>query len=409
MKLILKLAWRNIWRNWRRTVITALAIIFATFMSIFMIGIQTGTYEKSIKNALDMFPGYIQIQYKDYQNNPSLRKSFKFEDNLKNILESTEGIENFAPRIIGDGLVGFNNKSLGSAIIALNPEKESKVSKIKSKLKSGKFLSNERPYDIVMGYKMIENLGANIGDTIVILSAGYDGSMGNLKFRISGSSRLGSPRYDAMSIFMNLQAANELFAMYGNITMITLKVNDINEIEAIKNEISSKIQNEDLLVMDWKEFMPELKQSVEFDRVSGYFYRGILIMIVAFGILNTVIMSITERFREFGVMLALGIKRSVLVKSTFFEILFLSLIGIVIGTLLGFIVNFYFAENPIQFSGNISKFIEQYGFVPEMRSSINPMVFIQSILSIFIVSIVVFIYPAIKLNKLEALKGIRYT
>lgn len=410
MKLILKLAWRSIWRNWRRSLITILAVFFATLLSIAMRGMQIGIYEVNIKNAVEMFSGYLQVQRNGFQDNQTLSRSFKDSDEIKNALKANDHVTGFSPRIYANGLIGRNKgNSFGAAIFGVDPVQELRVSKLHEKIKDGKFLNKDSIYQVVVGYKLLKNLDLEIGDEVVILSSGFDGSTGNYKYRIVGTSRFGNTEMDAMSIFMRLDAAKELLTMNDRYSVYTVSIDDMKNLQETQNELKSAIKDTSLTVLNWEEIMPSLKQSIEFDNVSGIVYLGFLVIIVAFGILNTVVMSITERFREFGVMLALGTKNIKLTIIVFFETIFMTLIGVLAGNIVGYILNYCMMKNPIDLSGDMAEMYEQFGFLPQLHSTVAPEIFISTSISIFVIALLVYIYPAYRLSKLEALKGIRYT
>lgn len=409
MKLLLKLAWRNIWRNKRRSILTLCAIVFATFASVAMRGIQLGTYELNISNAVNMFSGYMQIQKKGYQQNPSLNKNFRYNKNIKETIESVPGVISYAPRVYTDGLISFKDNSLGAAIFGVDPLREKSTTTFLNRINEGIFFETPDTYEIVLGTKLLQNLKAKIGDDIVILAQGYDGSLGNLKFKIIGTVKMGMQEFDASTAFIGLETAQELAAMYGRIHSVALKVDDMNNIATIRAKLTQKLNDKNLAVLSWEEVMSDFKQSIELDNVSGIFMLLILIVIVAFGILNTVLMSVTERFNEFGVTLSIGMPQMKLVLLVLIETIFLTLIGVVIGDIIGWVINHIIILNPIEFTGELGKIYEEYGFLPRMESSNTPTIFINTTLTILIVSILSALYPAYKTYKLEPLKGIRYT
>jgi ABC-type lipoprotein release transport system permease subunit len=414
MKLILKLAWRSILRNWRRSLLTILAIFFAVFLSVVMRGVQNGTYENNIRMAASIFTGYMQIQREGYNDNPSLLKSFEYNEEINNFLSSKKTTISYTPRINGFGLAGKGEKSFGVALFGIEPDQEKKVTTLHTKIEEGKFLSKDRKYDIIVGKTLLKNLDAQLGDTLVVLTSGFDGAMGNLKFRISGVSKMGSREFDAMSIFMTLDAARELMAMNQRITSIAITLDDINDLDLVKKRISeyldkNEISGKKLTVLDWSDLMPEMKQSIELDDISGLLFLAILIVVVGFGILNTLTMSITERFREFGVMLALGTNHNTLLRIVMWETVILTIIGIFVGSLMGFLVNLYIYLNPIALGGEIAELTREFGFEPKVWSSIELSILFNNAIIILITAFVAFIYPAWKVIKLEALKGIRYT
>lgn len=410
MRLILKLAWRNIWRNKRRSILTLLAITFATFSAIAMRGVQIGTYDVNIKNAVEMFTGYIQIQKDGYQDNPSLRLSFKNNETITGVIESVESITSYSERVYGNGLISYKNNSYGIMIFGINPETEAKTTKVLSKLNEGKFFTSDTSYEVVLGTKLLKNLKANIGDDVVVLAQGFDGSLGNLKFRITGTIKTGSSELDGMAAIIGITTAQDLLALYGNrISAIVIQLKNLRDIEETKEKLQAAITEEEISVLGWEEIMPDFKQSIELDNISGLMMMLVLIIIVAFGVLNTVLMSVTERFNEFGVTLSIGMPQMKLVYLILIETIFIAVIGIFLGNIFAWGINYYIVLNPIEFSGDLSYIYEEYGFLPRIESTLDPGIFIANSLNILVISIIASFYPLYKVFKLEPLKGIRYT
>ncbi len=500
MKLILKLAWRNLFRNWRRSLITIIAVFFASFLAVGMRGMQIGTYDANIRNMVNIYNGYIQIQKLGYKENPSLNKSIKYDDKLIQSIKSVDGVEAYSRRIQSEGLIGFGSNTNGVLIAGIDPVNEAKTTSLSQKImtvsmksaildisvpehyreeifrrflkvsrekfadnsdaqKSSELIKNyllmrdktkirnkildslsdsysslisdiekfDSKYglqiktgrmvkpgyqdinEMVLGYKLMKNLKATIGDTVVGLSQGFDGSMGNMKFRIVGASKTGIDEFDRLSCFINIDAAEELFAMHNRATAVVVKIDALKNMPEIKNSLSDNLADTEYIVLDWTELMPDFKQSIEFDNITGILTLAILVIIVAFGILNTLLMSITERFREFGVMLSLGTSNGLLVRVVFFEMVFITIIGLFFGNIAAFGVNSWLAANPIELGGHYAEMMAETGFLPLMFSTTDFGVFFRPSILIFFVSFLTFIYPAFRLFHLEALKGIRYT
>jgi putative ABC transport system permease protein len=410
VKLLFILAWRNIWRNKRRSILTLAAITFATMAAVAMRGVQIGTYGVNIKNAVEMFTGYIQIQREGYQKNPSLNKAFKLTGDIEEKLNSSDEVISYSPRVYASGLISYEQNSFGSAIFGISPSKESETTKIMSKLNSGSFFSSDTSDKIVIGTKLLKNLKAENGDTVVVLGQGFDGSLGNLKFKIAGTIKTGSPELDQMAIFMGIETAQELLALYGNrVHAIAIKLDDIELIEETSQKLSATSLGDEISILSWEELMPDFRQSIELDNISGIMMLMILIIIVSFGILNTVLMSVTERFNEFGVTLSIGMPPLKLASVVLIETILIALIGIAIGNILGAGINYYIYQNPIEFGSEFAYIYEEYGFLPRLESSLNPLIFINNTLLILAISVLSCLYPMYKVYKLEALKGIRYT
>ena len=407
--MLLKLAWRNIWRNKRRSLITLAAVVFATVMAIAMRGIQKGTYALNIRSAVELFSGYLQVQEKNYLDNPSLTSSFVINKNIKDALKTTKGVLGYSPRIYADGLISYKDNSRGAAIFGIEPGREENVTTFVENINSGSFFTSDSSNEIVVGDQLLKNLDAKIGDDIVILAQGFDGTLGNQKYKIIGTVKFGMQDVESALIFMGLKSAQSLLAMGNRVNIIAIKADNLNNIKEIHSELMSKIKNPDLKVLSWNKINPELEQAIQMDNVSGIFFLGILIVIVAFGILNTVLMSVIERFREFGVVLAIGMPQVNLTYLVYIETIFITVIGLIIGNILGCGVNYYLIIHPITFGGEIQKLYEIYHFLPQMKSTLQPGIFFNVSLSILIISVLSCLYPAYKVYKLEPLKGIRHT
>ena len=407
--MLLKLAWRNIWRNKRRSLITLAAVVFAAVMAVAMRGIQLGTYALNIKSVVELFSGYLQIQNKRYLDNPSLTSSFVIDKNIRDALKSTKGVLGYAPRVYADGLISFRDNSRGAAIFGIEPQDEISVTTFAENINSGKFLSSDSSNQVVVGDQLLKNLGAKIGDNIVILAQGYDGTLGNQKYKIVGTVKFGVQELESSLIFMGLNSAQSLLSMGNRVNVIAIKADNLNNLPEIDETLSGKIKNQDLKVLSWSKVNPELEQAIQLDNVSGILYLGILIIIVAFGILNTVLMSVIERFREFGVVLAIGMPQVNLTYLVYIETMIITVIGLLIGNVLGSAVNYYLILHPIMFGGELKKLYEIYHFLPQLKSSLQPSIFTSVSLTILIISLLSCLYPAYKVYKLEPLKGIRHT
>lgn len=412
MKLLITLAWRNIWRNRRRSILTILAVVFASFLALVQRGIATGTWEFNVRNTVEMFSGYLQVQREGYQASPSLAKSIPYPATLRSILLQTDGIGAFAPRIMADGLVSFRDRATGTMLLGLDAGSENLVSRFHRRVIEGRYFETGSIDEIVVGSTLLSNLRARVGDTLVVLAQGYDGVLGNLRFRIVGSVRMGVRAFDAGTVLMDVAAAQELLAMTGRVSVVAIAIDDLDQIEDIRGRLMSGIGTAGIqktAVLSWDEVMPDLSQAMAFDRIGDYFFMGILILIVTFGILNTVLMSVTERFREFGVSLAVGMHPVRLVVLVFVECVFLIAIGIAIGTSLGYGLNTYFKAHPIVFTGEFEELYAQYGFLPQIVASTDLWIVGQVASIMFTVAALSIVYPLYRVARLEPLKGIRHT
>lgn len=407
--MLIIIAWRNLWRHKRRTLITISAVLFATWFSVAMRGIQLGTYNNQITYALNLFSGFVQIQPADYLESPSLRKSFHLDAAITESLEHDDRVRGFAPRVVADGLISFSENSQGTIIFGIDPVTEPRVTRLTERIREGRMPRSDTAMEIVLGQTLMENLRANIGDDVVLLSQGYDGALGNARFRIVGSIRTGMQDFDRGAVFAGITALQELLSMQGRINLLTVTLEDLGDVTGFSRDWNVTHGTENIRALPWQEVMPDLKQSIELDNYSGILFLAILLIVVAFGILNTVLMSVTERFREFGILLSIGMPRGKLVMQVFLETMFIASLGILIGNMLGLVTNWYFSEYPIVFTGSYAAMIEEYGWLPQMRSIVSVSSFLNTSLSVIVIVLISVLYPLYRVFSLEGLKGIRYT
>ncbi len=412
MSMLFKLGWRNIWRNKRRSILTIAAIAFGTFLTVAFEGLTIGTWEYSVASSVEMFSGYLQIQKKGFQENPSLNKNFRYPGQIEECIANIPGVTGYAPRIQTDGLISFHEISAGTAIIGIDPQAERKISRFHERVRNGRMIQQDGIDEVVVGATLLKNLKAKINDTLVLLAQGYDGVLGNQKFRVVGSMKFGSSEIDATMILLHYRAAQELLAMGGFVNVVAIGTPGLQSVATVQTEIQISIQKhglDKLTVLPWSDVMPELKQGMDLDKINHSIFMAILVVIVAFGVMNTILMSVTERFREFGVTLALGMRSSGLAKLVFLETICMAIVGIIMGGIAGYSVNLYIYHHPIILGGNLAQMYEDYGFLPKIIPAIRVSIPLISSASILVLCCLASLYPLYRVLVLEPLKGIRHT
>ena len=290
----LKFAWRNIWRNKRRTIITITAITFATMITIIMRGIQLGSYEYFIRTIAGDYSGYIQIQREGYKDDPSLRKTFIYSDEIKKTIESISDIIAYAPRLYADVMISSGENSYGGIIYGIDPEIELNFSNFHKKVKQGRFLNKDSSYEVILGYKLFENLKIKLGDEIVILAQGFDGALWDMKFKVVGVVKLGYTELDNSVIFMNLKDAQELLSAENRVSVIAILLPELGKIEKVRQKLLSELTQKELVALSWEDVMVELKQSIDLDNASGVLFLAFLIIIIALRTPNSLTLSKTD-------------------------------------------------------------------------------------------------------------------
>ena len=403
--MILKIAWRNIWRNKKRSLITVASILIAIFLSLIMRSMQLGTYKGMIDNVVGSYTGYIQLHHKGYWDNRSIDNSIIVTSNLINQLSNTEGVETILPRLENYGLLSFGDLTKVISLNGVDFKKEQKLQDINSKLITG-FLP-QNPKDIIIGKGVASYFKVETNDTLVFVGQGSHGMLAADKFHISGIIDLKNPALNKVTAMMSLEDAQNLFSASGIVTSLVVDKNDNVQLKSLQKAISSKLDS-NYEVMNWQQMMPELQQTILADSVGGLLMIAILYMILIFGIFGTVLMMTQERKYEFGVLVSIGMKKGKLMFMVFIETIILSLLGVIMGVLLAYPIMLWKHYDPLVLPGTQAEMMENFGFTAEIPFYIQPDLPLVHASLIFIIALLVSLYPILiikKLNPLHAMRG----
>lgn len=405
--LSVKLAWRNIWRNKRRTIITTLSIVVAVFLSAITRSTQEGQYENMLENTVGTFTGYIQIHHLGYEDNPTLDNSLAATDSLYNIIESNNSISAIVPRIESYALAASSQQSRPALVMGIDVEAEKKLSRPHEKLVSGSYFESNNEQAAIIGKELMQRLNAQIGDSLVLIGQGYHGMNATGLFPIKGTVGFPNPEMNNSLVYLPLETAQYFYSANDRLTSIALNIDDPRNLEETVASLQRDLPSDKYEILGWEKMMPELKQAIQVDRGSGIIILLVLYMVVGFGILGTVLMMIAERSYEFGVMLSVGTPRKTIAKILFLEVLLMSFMGAGFGILISIPVAWYFNVNPIDLSGAMASAVEQYNMTPELQFSVAPYIFTNQALVVFLITLLFCIIPVLKAAKLNPVEAMR--
>ncbi|MBC8005645.1 MAG: ABC transporter permease [Verrucomicrobia bacterium] len=402
----IKLAWRNLWRNKRRTLITVASIFFGVLLSAYMTSMQEGSYGKMVEIVVKFYSGYMQVHHEDYWENKSINNVFEYDQALIDRIKTHKEVDYVIPRLESFGLASAGELTRGAAIFGIVPDVENQLTGIAEKVVSGTYLKDGDD-GVLIGDGLAKFLNLQLNDTLVILSQGYHGVSAAGKFPVRGLIKHISPELNKSIIYMELKTCQTFLDAPNMLTSLVVNVADndamMRTLKNLKKEIHSPYS-----VMSWEEMQPEIVQQIEGDRAGGVIMKAILYIVIAFGILGTIMMMIAERRREFGVMISIGMQKKKLAVILFFETVFIGLLGIVSGIAVSLPIIFLQSHNPIPLTGQAAQVMEDFGFEPYMFFSTAPEVFWHQALSIFVLSFLIGIYPivsALKIKESKALHG----
>jgi putative ABC transport system permease protein len=402
------MAWRNIWRNPRRSILTICAIAFASLLLVFMLSWQFGSYDTMINASVKISSGHIQVQAKDYQDKRDIWMVVRDPAEIDGFLDQIPEVAAYTSRTNAFSLVSSKERTYGVLVVGIDPSNEAKVSTLKKIIRQGEYLSSsDRDYALI-GQLLAKNLRVDVGDELVILGQGLDGSVAATVVQIKGIYNSGQDEFDRNTLHIPLKYFQEVYFMDGAVHEVVVLGKSLKYVQEIKRELASEIAHIDeddrLVVLDWMQLMPGLIQAIKMDLISGFIFYIILIVVVAFSILNTFLMAIFERTREFGVLLAVGTTPGRLAKLLLLESSTITLIGIVFGIILGSLVTWYFQAHGILISG-ASELMRRYGLPERMYPQLSLLSIAVGAGIVLVITILTALYPALKARRLRPVEA----
>jgi len=399
------LAWRNLWRKPWRTIITSGSIFFGVIFTALMTSMQYGSYDSMIDNVVKFYSGYMQIFTEEYHENKTINNTFELNDSIIRLVENTTEITEYTSRLEYFTLASSEELTRGAMIIGIEPESENRVTNLKKWVHEGSYL-NTSDNGVLVAIDLAKYLQIGVGDSLVLYGQGFHGVMAAGIYPVKGILRFPSPELNKQFIYMDLSTAQSFFSAPGRLSSLVLMVEDHYHLPAAMRQLKKKITNP-YIVMSWDELQPELVSMIEADKAGGVFMKAILYMIITFGIFGTILMMISERKRELGVMIAIGMQRHKLGFILFFETLFMGLLGAISGLLASIPLVYYFFTNPIPLTGDAGKTMIEMGIEPYMYFSMHPKVFYTQALIVFIITMVIALFPIYKAFTLKLISALR--
>lgn len=368
--MIARLAWRNLWRQPRRTLLSLLTIAFACTVTIFLLALQRGTYSTMKENVLKLYDGYAQVQPSGYADDPDLRKTIDNPQPLIRQLEALPGISAVAPRAMTYGVLSHLNRSYGAAIVGVSPTAEPRVSVLSNTVQEGRYLKPGDDQVIVLGSGLARDLHVKVGDSVTMLGSDRDGSLAADVFKVAGIYHSGNDDLDRQLSQIPLTRFQTDFAMGQRVNTLVLGGPSLAAVNQALDQARKPVQKAGLTVQDWGGLEPGLRSAIQLDASTSSLWYISLIVVVVFILLNTLLMSVFERTREFGVLLAIGMRPGALGGMVWMELALLALMGLAAGLLIGTVVTGWYSIHGLSLGGGEDLFA-QWGLPGKMYPQLS--------------------------------------
>lgn len=402
--MMLKIAFRNIFRQKRRTVLTALAMIVGFTLSSIVIGLSDGAYS----NVIEMFTGnrigHIQVHRAGYLDKPSIYKTISDYESIGETIQNEVGVAAWTPRVYTGGLGSVGERSTAVRIIGIDVTRENKATKFNKKVIEGDTLTETASREVVIGKKLAKTLSATIGSKIVLFSQAADGSIANDEYTIVGIADSGDDITNRVACYLHIHDVQELFALEGRIHEIVVIVSNINKVENVANAISDRLADTTLEILPWYQVVKSFYDAMQKDKQGDAVARFIIMFIVAIGVLNTVLMSVMERTREYGILKAVGTKPIQVFWLVIYEVGIIAVGSIVIGAMLGVLFNYLLSVYGVSYAEGFTMAGVEFG---KMYGEVNISCLMIPATTVFVSALIVSLFPAIKAARIMPAKAMR--
>lgn len=382
-------------------------MVFSNVLLVFMMSLQFGMYGLMIDNGLQSFTGHIQIQAPGYVDDQKMRQTVPDVIALAKSLREQLQSDFVSARAQTFVLASSDDRSYGVAIIGVEPGFEPSVSNIPGLVKEGRFLENNSATEIVVGKTLARNLRVGLGDELTLLGSGLDGSFAAAVVIVVGIFDSGVAELDRSIAEIPLALFQDIFYMEGAGHQVVINAPNIDQVPELKARVHALVaEDENHVVHDWDRLQPGLKQAIQADMSSSFAMYAILVILVSFSVLNTQLMSVLERTREFGIVMSLGLKPGRLGRLVILETVLMGLMGVVLGALVGAIVTYYFTINGLSLPG-MEEMAVQFNLPARMYPQISIVTLLAGPTIVFLFSLIASLYPALRLRWLHPVEAMR--
>ncbi len=404
---VVLIAWRNLWRNRRRTWLTSGGIAFAIWLLVFSVSMQDGSFEVMVDNGARLMLGHAQIQHPDYQDDPKMEHTINGTEGFLSRLAGEPGVLAASPRVLGFALVSKGERSFGAQVIGVDAYQESRWSTLPEMVADGRYLQGAG--EAVLGSVLARNLGVAVGDEIVLLGTAKEGGVAAIVADVVGLISSGMTALDRSVLQIPIDDFRAAWALEPDeshqVVFLTESVMGSDQVLA---RLAAE-SDQSWRVLGWRELMPELVQTIDIKQVSTLLFFGLIAIIVTFSIVNTFMMTVFERTQEFGMLMAIGMKPGSIMLQLAIEALFLAILGVAAGVLLSLALLVPLAEVGMPLPAAATEVLSTYNMPDRMFPSFSVTAAVSSGLIMVLGTQIAAFIPALRIRRLRPVEALRGT
>ncbi len=402
--MIAALAWRNIWRQPTRTTLSVLGMALTSMLLVFMASFQLATYDTMKSSMLQIADGFGQFQIAGYKDDPEMDMVIADPGALLADLAAVSDVTMATARGNGFGLLANGERTFAAAILGIDPAREPEVSTLSGLIDRGRELTPADSDAIVLGDGLARNLRLDLGDRVTLLGSGRDGSVAADVLEVVGIFKSKVPELDRTFAQMPLARFDEAFLMDGGVHAVAVTGEAFPDVLRAEPELREIAARHGVVYLKWNELRPDVEEAIVADLLTAVIMYITLVVVVVFITLNTLYMSVLERTREFGMLLAVGMKRSRIGRMVWMEMIFLALFGNGVGILLGIAITFWVQQVGVGIEG-LDGIFESWGLPSRFYPAMTPLRVLMGPMAIVISIVILGVIPYRRVMGLEPVKA----
>ena len=403
---LIKISWRNIWRNKLRSLVVIISIVFGLLGGIIIIAMSYGLNEERMNNAVDTYLSHIQIHNNLFSEDYNIKHTINNLDIIEKAISEDKRVVSYSKRIVLNGMLSNSNGSYGIQVKGIDPDEEIKVTNTYEKIIDGEYFRSKRDNTILVGKKLADKLNLKLKSKVVITFQDENYELTSLLYRVEGIFRSGNSRYDEMNVFVKNKSITKNLPGFNGYHEMPILLSDIELRGEVKKDLIPL--SSDNIVEGWDDISKELAYANEMLSAVLYIFMMIILSGLSFGVINTMLMAILERRKEIGMLMSIGMNRYKIFMMISFETIFLSLIALPFGLITSYLIVEYYSVVGIDLSV-VEAGLENFGVGTRLYFKVPNEEYFYVSLMVFVISIFSSVFPsirALKINPVEATKTI---
>jgi ABC-type lipoprotein release transport system permease subunit len=405
----LQLGWRNIWRNPRRTVVILTAVVIGVWCMITLGALMRGMIDQMVRNGIATLTGHIQVHSRGYRNDPVIENSIVDPQSVEHVLkEILPAGSRWSSRVRVNAVASNARHSGGVVLVGINPAAEAAVSFIGDAIAQGRYLKDEDKNGIIIGNALADEFETRLGHKLVVMSQGSDREIASRAFRIMGTFRAELEATEKQFVFVTMGASQQMLKLKKGISEVSILLPDHQKADEVTAALKHTLPSEEYEVSTWKDLLPLLTAYLAISENFLYLWFLVVFVAMGFGVINTTLMAVFERMREFGLLKALGMKPRWIVREVLTESCLLLILGMAIGNIFGLLTSFALSGGGIDLSA-LAAGMEYFGAPRIIYPVISGKDLVMANAVVFVLGLLVSCYPAIKAARFTPVEALAQT